>query len=244
MDKGTIEAIEQVLQIVGEAIIVLVPLFAVIYYKVIKAWNDKRKSIKLQEEESARQELLNYSHVESMTSMENLRGICNLFFDRSHADRVAYYQLENGTMADSKLQNMFITCMAESDRYSTLPARVSKVQRCPVQSVVSHIERVNKLSFVEYVKGNENYKEILDPRVKEILYARDASAIRINVVHNTSGYITGYAIFEYLFDDLGLQGFEADESPNSLIKECSASIESELLRYTHLVDTKKSELGL
>lgn len=243
MDTNTVDNIRQFLELLGEAILVLVPIAAVIYYKVVKAWKEKKASLKLKDREVAEQELLNYSHTESMTSMENLRGICNLFFDRTHADRVAYYQLENGTMADSKLQNMFISCMAESDRYSTLPARVSHVQRCPVQSVVSHIEAVNKAAFIEYVKDFDGYNH-LDPRVKDILYARDASAIRIVTVHNTAGYITGYVIFEYLFDELGIDGFKADECPNSLIRECAAAVESELLRYTTLVATKKSELGL
>ena len=244
MDSNQFEDIRNLITTISEAIIILAPVGLVAYHKILKVWNRKRSEIMNADRESAKQELLSYSHAESMKSMENLREICNLFFDRTHADRVMYFQLENGTMGDSKLQNMFISCMAESDRYSLLPSRVNQVQRCPVQSVVSHIEQVNRAAFIEYVEGNPNYSNHLDPRVKEILYAGDSSAIRIKTVHNAAGYIIGYIVFEYLFDKLGIQGFTADETPNSLICECVASVEAELIRYQKLIAEKKSQLGL
>ena len=242
--KETLQQVREILQVLSDVVLVLIPVIGAISYKIWKKWQDRWRDLKKQDREKAQQELLHFSHAKSILSMKNLEEICNIYVDRSHADRIIYLQLENGTIADSKLQNMFITCMAESDIYSELPGRMNKIQRLPLQSIVSYIERVNYYGMVETL--SEDISVDIDIKVKELLFPQNISAWRMKVIHNRSGYIIGYVVFEYLFDSCvnGKLEFEDDENPSSLIDQCQAAIEAELLRYNNQIEFKRNELGL
>lgn len=242
--KETLQQIREILQIISELVLVIAPAAAVIYHKFYRKYKEKLRNLKKEDHDKAQQELLHFSHDKSILSMKNLEEICNMYVDRSHADIVTYLQLENGTMADSKLQNMFITCMAESDRYSNLPKKMNKIQRLPLQSIVSYIEKVNQSNTVSLLSKDLNVD--IDLKAKDLLLPQGISAWRMKVIHNVSGYVIGYVIFEYLFDsqESGSLGFEDDEHPSSLIDQCQAAIESELLRYNNQIESKRKELGL
>ena len=242
--KETLQQIQEILQILGDVTLVLIPIAAALGYKIWKKWRDKWREMKESDREKAQQKLLHFSHEKSMLSMRNLEEICNIYVDKSHADCIMYLQLENGTTADSKLQNMFITCMAESNRYSELPKRMNKIQRLPLQSIISYIEKVNQHGIVEML--SENIDVDTDLKAKNVLFSQNISAWRMKVIHNRDGYVTGYVVFEYLFDSphSGNLEFEEDENPNSLIDQCQAAIESELLRYNNQIESKRKDLGL
>lgn len=243
--KDILQQIQEILQTIGDLILVLLPFAVAICYRIWKKWKDEWSNKKKEDNEKAQQELTHFSHEKSMLSMANLAEICNLYVDRSHADRIMYLQLENGTMADSKLQNMFITCMAESDRYSILPKRINKIQRLPLQSIISYAEKVNRNGMIEMLSSD--ILSDADERAKNLLFPQSISAWRMKVVHNRSGYIIGYVVFEYLFDDSCKNGnteFENDENHSSLIDQCQATIEAELIRYNNQVESKRRELGL
>lgn len=242
--ENILQQIHDLLQLLGDIILSLVPVGVAFYYGFRKKYNKKIKELKKQDHEKAQQELLHFSHVKSIWSMKNLEEICNIYVDRSHADCVLYLQLENGTMADSKLQNMFITCMAESNRYTNLPKRMNKIQRLPLQSIVSYIEGVNQSDKVEYITSELNSDTGV--KARDLLFPQNISAWRMRVVRNRSGYIVGYIVFEYLFDagKNGVSEFRDDEQPSSLIDQCQAAIESELLRYNNQIESKRKELGL
>ena len=242
--KETLQQIKEVLQLLGDIILVLIPFVATIGYAIWKKWKDEWNTQKEKDHEKAQQELLHFSHTKSIWSMKNLEEICNMYVDKSHADCVMYLQLENGTIADSKLQNMFITCMAESDRYSELPKRMNKVQRMPLQSIVSYIEKVNQCGMIEML--SKDITSDVDEKAKNLLFPQSISAWRMKVIHNRSGYVIGYVIFEYLFDSYhnGKIEFDDDENPTSLIDQCQAAIETELFRYNNQIESKRKELGL
>lgn len=245
MENEVINYICDVLHIVSEFIVTVIPIIAVIWYKSKKKYDDKMRELKKHDYDKAQQELLHFSHTKSIWSMKNLEEICNMYVDKSHTDRIMYLQLENGTTADSKLQNMFITCMAESTRYSELPKRMDKIQRLPLQSIVSYIEKVNQEGTVEMLA--EDINTDIDMKAKNVLFSQNISAWRIKVVRNKSGYIIGYVVFEYLFDSSSKNGnieFRDDEEPSSFIDQCQAAIESELLRYNNQIESKRKELGL
>lgn len=243
--REILQQIQKVLQTLGDIILVLLPFVATICYRIWKKWKSEWSNLKKEDNEKAHQELIHFSHEKSMLSMSNLVEICNLYVDRSHADRILYLQLENGTMADSKLQNMFITCIAESDRYSILPKRMNKIQRLPLQSIVSYTEKINQSGMLEMLASD--VVSNTDLQAKNLLFPQSISAWRIKVIHNRSGYIIGYVVFEYLFDDSCKNGnaeFEQDESHSSLIDQCQAAIEAELIRYNNQIEFKRRELGL
>ena len=242
--REILQQIIEIFQIVGDIVLAVVPVGAAVGFKIWKTWAKKWKDARKKDHEKAQQELINFSHSKSMWSMKNLKDICNVYVDKSHADCIMYLQLENGTMADSKLQNMFITCMAESDRYSELPKRLRKIQRLPLQSIISYIERVNDKGMIEIVADELTLEG--DIRAKNLLFSQNISAWRMKVIHNRDGYITGYVVFEYLFDSYknGKLEFEDDENQGSLIDQCQAAVESELLRYNNQIESKKKELGL
>lgn len=242
--KELIENIKDIFQTLSQLVVVIAPIAALIYYKFIKAYKKKISQLKLKDIEKSQQELTSFMHEKSMWSMKNLKEICNLYVDKSHADRVAYLQLENGTMADSQLRNMFLTCMAESDRYSDLPKWMNRIQRMPVQSIISYIEYVNQNGRVDTM--SEDSKAIIEDEIKAVLYPDTISAWRMRVVRNVSGYIVGYVVFEYLFNNITKDpGYEFYEATSSVpIDECKAAIEAELLRYQNQIESKKNELKI
>lgn len=242
--KELLQQIHEISQIVGDIVLVLIPVATTIGYKIVKKWIDEWHGLKRKDREKAQQQLIQFSHTKSMLSMKNLEEICNIYVDKSHADCIMFLQLENGTMADSKLQNMFITCIAESDRYSELPKRMNKIQRLPLQSIISYIEKVNQCGMVEMISNDISTD--VDLKAKNLLFSQNISAWRMKVIHNKDGYITGYVVFEYLFDshENGKLEFDDDENFSSLIDRCQAAIESELLRYDNQIEFKRKELGL
>lgn len=239
----TVDSIKEIIQLISQLIIVLIPIIAATYFTVRKKFNLKIKELQLRDLTKRKQELLSFSHEKSLISMKNLKEICNLYFDKSKANRVLYYQLENGTTADSLLQNMFITCMAESDRYSELPEWSSKVQRSPAQIVITLLEYLNSHQDSLDLIFEEDLQNILDARSHQIFFSPDVDAARFRIVRNPSGYIVGYVIFEYKFSDShDLQDFK--DSPGTLATECKAAIEAELVRYRLMIHDKKLELNL
>jgi hypothetical protein len=118
-------------------------------YNIVKIMRKRWTAMKQADTEANRiknqQKFSDWEHLESMSIISRIQKSCNFYKDKSKADRVAYFQLENGTVASSKLCNMFITCLCEDNRYSVLPKEILKLRRIPYSQLSLWVESLSEV---------------------------------------------------------------------------------------------------
>lgn len=253
VDQINIKDIQSVLKLIIEILAIIVPTVVAGYVLIDKRIKAKLKQLSDRDRDHNIEILKNFSYHESLASLVNIKSIVNMFCDRGSAEVVSYFQLEDGTVAESKLHNMYLSCVAESDRYSTLPKWLHKIQRVPASQVLTSLDILNQHSE----SGLDEVIEYSTLPVHElaILCPRECKAYRARAIHNPDGYVVGYVDFRY--DTLlsvpdGKDISELTESEYqsiipgyaSIINECKAAIEAELVRFDNTIKLKKYELGL
>ena len=228
-----LDKIYKTLKLLSELIIVCTPLVAATYYTVLKKWRKRSQEMKNIDIEKRGQEFRSFKHLQTIESMNTLQDIVNMFRDKSCAEFVCFCQLENGTLADSQLSNMYMTCLVESNRYSEIPSISDKIQRLPVQKILSLLTTMNSLSSATSVQLPLEVQNDAS-RIYE-----DDSPWAFHVVKNSHGYIIGYTIFRYN-DSEGMDDKILEET--ALHAKCSAAIEAELFRFEKMISRKKFEL--
>lgn len=253
MDEATLKTIESIVTGVVATLGVVTPIIAAAYYKLNKKWKSSMQEARLKDREKSLDILKNYTYSESMRCLSDIKYVVNMYRDKSQADRVCYYSLEDGTVAESKLHNMYITMSTESDRFSQIPRYIQNVQRLPVPQVLGILSEFNNRS-----EGIDSIKAFEVPSdEKDHLVHKSTQSWKVRNVCNADGYIIGYIMFLYkelTYEDyvIMVSSNEIDSNkviaiPNQdshLISECRAVIESKFIAYTKSVKEKRVELGL
>lgn len=127
-------------------------------YKLYRGTRLKYEELRREDSEKQKrsncQKFSTWEHTESLAVLSDIHKKCNLYKDKSKADRVAYIQLENGTVASSKLCNMFISFSCEDSRYSDLPKELLNLRRIPYSRLSAWAEELFKVA-------NENGKALI-----------------------------------------------------------------------------------
>ena len=181
----------------------------------------KKKEIDAQNEAKNKENYLTWKHEESSRVITKIKDLCNFFKDRGKMDSVSYIQLENGTVAASKLCNMFVTCLAEDDRYSVIPKKIRKLQRVPYSQLSEWVEEVTTHEcIIPDVQAEELHVE--EP------FFEDVGSHLSETVHDKDGYLIGMVVFNYFSRYFN----EADEEKQiDFLRQFQASIESVFISY-------------
>lgn len=226
-----------ILNIVKDSLIVIVPAVWGIIYAIRKNIKEKKTKIDQQAIEKRVEMFNRWEYEMSASIISRIKNCCNYFKDQSAADLVSFFQLENGTIATSKLHNMFITCLAEDDRFGKLPKYIKNLQRLPYSQVNDWVDKVRSGSY-KILKGIE---EVDSESCKEILKNKGVKSGLYDRVEDGNGYFIGICCLEY-------EGFNFnDMSANSqekLLNDFKVTVHSIFIQYHIDRETKMKELGI
>lgn len=252
MNISNLDGIKSFITSVVELLAVIIPIAVTGYYTITKQLNSKLKQLELRTNERSNNIFKDFSYKESINSLVHIKSIINMFCDKSAADIVCYYQIEDGTVAASKLHNMYLTCVSESDRYTTIPKYVSNIQRVPAARVLTYLSAIlNSKSGLNIVLPTNK----LPDYELDLLYPKECRAFRVRGVRNDHGYLVGYVEFRYnsLVKDItdedlsklsNKELLELIPDINDIASECKVAIEAELVRFNNVLKAKKVELNL
>lgn len=221
---------------------VVVPAIAAIWWNLKNKLSQKEKEVKKANTEKARETYNIWEHEESKAVITKIKNACNLHKDKGTADLVQYLQLENGTMATSKIQNMFLTCLAEDDRFGQIPKLITHMQRMPYSECSLWLDTLSNsissgsvtldtpdLSTAEYSKMR---LEGADGKIGSVLIAP---------IFDPNEILLGICVFYYHEKNFNGQKLDAEKD---LILHFKSYIENTLFNYHLSRRNKKIQLGL
>lgn len=236
----TWDDVKEILNMAEPILLIIVPTCFGIWLKLRDKMEKEKIRLAAQDREKNQAVLKNWEHEESINVIKNIKMLCNLYRDIGHMDSVSYIQLENGTVATSKLSNMFITCLAEDSRGSIMPKLLPSIQRVSYSRVTEFVDdaRFNVI-IKDGLKSDDehNYGKLSDiiPNYKLV------DGYAISPVKDSQGYLIGFCLFLYT-DSIS---FNADrDNRKDLIIKFAAGIETILLEYNSSRKNKKKELNL
>ena len=231
--------VEIVKQLEGLIYVSIPFLYGVAYTLFIKIRN-KKKEVEETDKAKAKKKYNIWEHEESQTVIRRIKDLCNFYKDKGSMGLVQYLQLENGTVAKSKIQNMFVTCLAEDDRFGTVHKLISKLQRVPYSRMTGWLNKildsrgtpVKHFVTSDLTKAEYNLSEIVDaPEVKSLVVAP---------VYDPNEILLGICVFYYT--EVNLNNSIKKES--DLVDEFRTAIQSVLLEYHMHRQEKRKELNL
>ena len=210
-------------------------------YQVWRGIKDKHKELNERESTKSRrqreEQFKKWEHSASLEIIVRIKNACNLYKDRSGADRVMFAQLENGTLATTKLCNMFISCLAEDNRFGNLPKDIRKLRRIPYAHLSDWVDALKAISIEDEretlrLAGDDN--NLL--RTINAVYTNPVgSHISIDVLDHNKVFI-GICIFEYAKKDF--DGMDVTKE-SALIHDFKVSVESTLYNYYVMREKQK-----
>ena len=219
---------------------VLVPAIFGVYLNLRDRVKQKENEVKQSNLSKAKQAYKVWEHEESKIVIRKIKDLCNVYKDKGSMGLVEYLQLENGTMATSKICNMFVSCLAEDDRYGKVHKLISKLQRVPYSKLTGWLNPIsdalkNPIDYYiteDISKADYSFADIVDaPEVKSCMIAP---------VYDPNEILLGICVFYYTGVDLN--GDRETEIP--LITKLRASVEAVLLEYHLNREKQKAKLGL
>lgn len=228
------EEITNFIKLIEPLILVIIPLLFSIYIKLKMKLLDKKNEITRKASDKAKQELLNWRHSESIKIVNKLKEVCNYHCDLAGSVHTSYIQLENGTIATSKICNMFFSCIAEDTRYSKIHKAIDNIQRVPFTRMSNWF---NKVYDSEYQTVYLVKKEDID----DIFYTTIGIRCMVSsLVRDGKGYVIG--VCNFMFADE--QEIDDLVNYNAQMLKFVSSIETIFLDFNYELEDKKKELGL
>lgn len=237
------DKISEFIKLIEPILLIGIPTCFGIWLKLKNKIDEKEKEIKEQNEAKNKELFLEWEHKESMAIINKVKAICNYYRDIGHMDLVNYIQFENGTVATSKLCNMFLSCLAEDSRYGVIPKFISSLQRIPysrlstwtnnVINAENGIYRVNNREkdfdedYSDFVIGSENVKSFISGAVKD---------------HN--GSLIGICSFFFAKENCCGDNDESREKCLQTLQHFVISVETIFLEYNLARKNKKKELNI
>lgn len=237
---STVDQILEILDKFGSLLYVIVPFGFGIYLNLRDKMRSKEAEVKKANKTKAKQAYNVWEHEESQNVIRKIKNLCNLYKDKSNAGLVQYLQLENGTMATSKICNMFVSCLAEDNRNGRIQKLISKIQRIPYSKVTGWINKIieAKNSTVDYVLTPDT--TAADYTLAEIVDAPDVKSCIVAPVYSSNEILLGMCIFYY--PEVNFCGHQ--DSEVTLINKFRSSVEGILFDYHESRLGKKKEYGL
>lgn len=226
----------ETLKTVEIVVITTIPAIYAIGYTLYKRIKQKKEEIDRLDKTRRLAIFNNWEHEESMLVTSRVKSICNYYKDQGDVDLVSFYQIENGTVARSKLCNMFLTCLVEDDRFGNLTKYIHKLQRIPYSQISSWVEKVREcrleISTVEEIQNN---------MIKTVMVDKGTKSSLSEQVRDSNGWFLGICLFEYSKENYNGGDIE---SQRELMSRFSASITSTFINYHVLRLDKLRELKL
>lgn len=235
--------LDKILEILGKLdtiLCVVVPTAAVVYFNV----KNKVRDAQIKDEEKrvrqAEKKYDEWEHEESRIVISRIKNLCNLFKDKGHADLVQYLQLENGTIATSKIQNMFVTCLAEDDRSGSIQKMIKRLQRIPYSETVCWLDKLTKLDSTTdacLCTPDINDIEHAKARIEDIT---GIGSVMVAPVYRPDELLLGICVFYY--HETKYNGMYKTE--HQFLTKFKSAVESVILDYHVHREEKKRELKL
>ena len=226
---------------IGPLFYIIIPALFTIYYNTKTKVQTREKELIKQNKEKAQEKYEIWEHEESRKIIKKIQDLCNFYKDKGYMDLVQFIQLENGTVASSKLCNMFATCLAEDDRFGGIPKMISKMQRVPYSRFSGWVSQIQEcqLNNLDYYLSLDSHEQgsYLQNIVDTSMIGSSISA----AVYDPNEILLGAVVFYYKQPGLNNQ---TEESTISLIKQFQNSVQSIFLQYHLDRKAKKLELGL
>lgn len=213
-------------------LLILIPLLYSVCIKLKSKIVEQNIKIQTQQKDKNEQKLLDWRHEESIKVINRLKEICNYHCDISHI-HTSYIQLENGTIATSKLCNMFFSCIAEDNRYSNLPKLIDIVQRIPYIRLSGWFNKIQQTDHQVVYISDKKY-------IDDLFY--DKIGIRCLVsgfVRDSNGLIIGVCNFMFIEEQ---DTASLDECHSQMLKFIS-SVETLFLDFNINLKNKRESLG-
>lgn len=223
----------EVLKALEPLLLVIIPFAFGIYLKLKLKVQDEKAKIIRQNDDKNTKKLIDWQHEESIRVVNKLKECCNYHCDL-HSVHTSFVQLENGTLATSKIYNMFFSCIAEDNRYSSEIKKLTKVlQRVPYTQLSDWYNEI-ELSDEEsvYIEDIVGTCELFD--------GLGAENIISSFVHDTDGLVIGVCNFGFSRD---LTEEEIKEYKTAMVGFVS-SVETIFLSYKMNVEEMKKKLNL
>ena len=223
-------------------LLVVVPTIYVVYLKVKKQTSIKVKEYNDKEKYKAEEQFLNWEHTESMKTIDSIRHICNYYKDVNNVDRVNFIQFENGTVATSKICNMFLTCLSEDTRFGKIASMLPSIQRMPYSKLSTWVNSVrDSKEGLCFVPQRSEHKSKLESSFAYITNDEQIKSYISGEVKDAEGILIGFCSFFY--SDINYNG-ETKEDCETAIKTFIASVEYVLREYQINKKEKKKELKI
>lgn len=240
--ESFIDSISKLLDQIAPILYILIPAAAGIYYKIKTKVKNKEKEVSEAEQAKAKELYDIWEHEESKQVISKIKNFCNLYKDKGDVDLVQYLQLENGTVATSKIQNMFLTCLAEDDRYGKVPKLIGKMQRMPYSECSTWLDSLSKcISEGSTTLGTPDLsKATYNRAVIEGLEGKIGS-VKIAPVFDPNEILLGICVFYY--HDINYNNNQAETERNQILR-FKDSVENVLFVYHQARANKKQQLGV
>lgn len=223
----------EVIKALEPLLLVIIPFSFGVYLKIkTKVTEEKAKIIK-QNDDKNNKKLIDWQHEESIRVVNKLKECCNYHCDLDSV-HTSFVQLENGTLATSKIYNMFFSCVAEDNRYSSDIKKLTKImQRIPYTQLSDWYNEVN---------GSDEDSVYIEDIVTtcEFFDGLGIKNIMSNLVHDTDGLVIGICNFGFSRD---LTEEEIKDYKTAMIGFVS-SVETVFLSYKMNVEEMKKKLNL
>lgn len=226
---------------IGPLFYIIIPAIFTVYYNTKEKVKEKEKEIIKKNKEKALEQYEIWEHEESRKIIKQIQDLCDFYKDKGHMDLVQFIQLENGTVASSKLCNMFATCLAEDSRFGSIPKMIQKMQRVPYSRFSGWVSKVQ-----ECQSNNLDYFASPDSKATGSFLTNivDTNPIGSSVsaaVYDPNELLLGAVVIYYKNANYNNQ---SEASAVELIKQFKNSVQSIFLRYHLDRINKKVELGL
>lgn len=236
-----LEQISNIIKLISPVIVTIAPALYVLYDKVYKKIKEKKKEIAKKDKADAEDKMLTWEHEASMNVVDRIRDICNYYKDTGHMDLVNFIQLENGTVATSKIYNMFIRCIAEDTRASIVPKMSTAVQRVPYNMVSDLINNTRSSEKGYLIKRYEDVKNIYEGYVDIIPSFEHIQSLITAPVKDSDGVLIGFCAFYYTHEDWN---HIAEQDCKDLMQKFVGSVETVYSEYSKSKRKKRKDLGL
>lgn len=236
-----LDKILEIIDKIGPLFYIIIPAIFTVYYNIRSKVYDKEQELIKKNKEKAREKYSVWEHEESRNIIKRIQDLCDFYKDKGHMDLVHFLQLENGTVATSKLCNMFISCLAEDSRFGTMPKLISKLQRIPYSRLSGWVTQIqdNQLNNLDYYLSEDSHEK--GSYLKDVI-ENDCIGSSISApVYDPNGLLIGAVVFYYKNPKLNNQ---KEKDAISLIKQFQNSVESIFLNYNLDRKKKKEEFGL
>lgn len=203
----------------------------------------KKKELDRENEAKNRSAYNLWEHEESQRVIRKIKDLCNYYKDKGHMDSVSFIQLENGTVATSKICNMFVSCLAEDNRFGNVHKYISKFQRVPYSKVSYWADKIAAMQpgHSSVILTQDSSALGQNASIRELADGEEVKSSVLSPIYDPNGVLIGAGVFLYAQKDFNGMPSSGQEK---LMNEFKVSLESVFLDYFISRRDKRKELNI